>query len=142
MRRKKHLPALTAREICKSHSSFLFAGSDSSSAYEILKHQIKSGNHISIFCLDGKPTGFITNEQIAELVKKGANIWAVKAADIAVRRIKTVDMESDISGILRHFNRSKAYPVIVTNPDGSIAGLITYEDLETLLHRQDRKSVV
>lgn len=136
MRKKKHLPTLTAREICKSHSSFLFAGNESSSVYEILKHQIKTGNHISIFCQGDKPTGFITDEQIAELVKKGENIWAVKAADIAVRRIKTVDIESDISGILRHFNRSRTYPVIVTNSDGSTAGIITYEDLEILLHRQ------
>lgn len=86
---------------------------------------------------EDRPQGIVTDRDITiEAVSHGEDPSSVTAADVMGEDLVTVDVESGIFDVLRAMEEENVRRIPATDADGTIAGIVTFDDFVVLLGRE------
>ncbi|TYL38405.1 CBS domain-containing protein [Natronococcus pandeyae] len=86
---------------------------------------------------DDRPQGIVTDRDITiSAVARGEDPEAKTAADVMSEDLVTVEADSGIFDVLRTMEESNVRRIPATDSDGTLAGIVTFDDFVVLLGRE------
>ena len=86
---------------------------------------------------DGTPRGIVTDRDLAiEVVARERDSAAMTAADVMGEDLVTVDADSGIFEVIRAMEEASVRRIPAVDADGTLAGIVTFDDFVILLGRE------
>lgn len=86
---------------------------------------------------DEMPRGIVTDRDITiEVVAQDRDSASTTAADVMREDLVTVDTDSGIFEVLRAMEEASVRRIPAIDPDGTLAGIVTFDDFVILLGRE------
>lgn len=115
---------------------------DSDTAVEELAHQMGEELIGSVVIVDGddKPIGIVTDRDLAlKVLGHERDPATTTAAEVMTEKIVTVDEDAGIFDVLSRMAEANVRRIPAVDADGTISGIVTFDDFVALLGRELRK---